>query len=69
MRACPMADIYEFGRTILEGISMRNFSGVAPMQMRDPGFYSPWTRGCRKELWFRPLLGGDALIAPTPGET
>ena len=62
-----MADLFQFGRTILEGIFREKLLGL-PLDgdTRTPGFLASWFAGIE---WFRPLLGGYAFIAPTAAQT
>ena len=51
--------VYQFGRTILEGCSDRNFSRVVPMEIRPPGFLVTWlVVGINGSV----RCSGDALI-------
>ena len=44
-----MADLYQFDRTILQGIFRENLLGLSlPMEIRPPGFL--WPRGWSQEL-------------------
>eukprot|EP00964_Phaeocystis_antarctica_P008004 scaffold4304_cov58-Phaeocystis_antarctica.AAC.11 len=63
-----MADlVYQFGRTVLEGMFRENLLGLPLWRYDHPGF--PEVRGWSQELNGSARCSGDALIAPTAAQT